>query len=305
MEKQSHIEVSYPFLKRLRLPFRGRSRRVSVRRFPPLFPAVIILLAVVAAIFGEQLAPHSPVEPDFLNRLSPPVWVDGGMWKYPLGTDSLGRDVLSRIIVGSRISMTVAVAALGIAALVGVAVAIATAYYSRAWLSTVLLRIVDSLVPIPVIFIGLIIAAVYGPSMPAVVTSLAVIAWARFCRGIRGDALRIMEMDYVAMAKVEGCSSPYIMVRHVFPNLVNTLIVLFTLLAGWAILVEASLSFLGAGVPPPAPSWGRMVSSGQDHIISGWWISSVPGAAILLVVLAFNQAGDWLRDRLDPNLEVA
>jgi peptide/nickel transport system permease protein len=260
-----------------------------------------VLCLVVAALFGEWLAPHSSTEPDLLNRLRPPAWLEGGERAYLLGTDSLGRDLFSRILVGAQISVAVAAVALLLGAAIGVSVALIAVYF-RGWLDAILMRLTESLVPLPIIFFGMILAISIGPSFWSVLVAMAVIYWARYARSLRGELLSLMSADFVAMARVEGCSPWRIMRCHLLPNIMNTLIVLMTLWVGSAILVEASLSFLGAGVPPPTPSWGRMVSEGRAYVTTAWWVSTMPGLVVMLAVLSFNILGDWLRDRLDPRL---
>jgi peptide/nickel transport system permease protein len=272
-----------------------------IRRYPPLLPSLIVALLVMAALFGGWLAPHSSTDPDLLNRLRPPAWLEGGEWAYPLGTDSLGRDLFSRILVGARISMAVAAVALLLGAAIGVSVALVAVYF-RGLLDAILMRLTESLVPLPIIFFGMILAISIGPSFWSVLAAMAAIYWARYARSLRGELLSLMNADFVAMARVEGCSPWRIMRRHLLPNIMNTLIVLMTLWVGSAILVEASLSFLGAGVPPPTPSWGRMVSEGRAYVTTAWWVSTMPGLVVMLAVLSFNILGDWLRDRLDPRL---
>jgi len=282
--------------------FFGRHRKgVGVSRVPPLFSSLVISAVIVCSLFGDYLVPRDPTEMNLAVRLCPPVWIEGGSWDYPLGTDLLGRDILSRIIAGSKISIIVSFLAITLGALIGVMVTMIAAYFGG-WLGNVLMRTADSLQPIPIIIIGLILSIVYSPSLLTVIFSMVFILWARYARSLYGEALALMQQDFVSMAKVEGCSAFRIMTRHLFPNLANTIFILATLMVGWAILVEASLSFLGAGIPPPAPSWGRMVSEGRENITQAWWLSTIPGAAILLTVLAFNLFGDWLRDRLDPKL---
>ena len=277
----------------------GKGR--SVPRFPPLIPAIIIAVTIICAVFGEYIAPCDPEESDLINRLQPPVWHETGDWSHPLGTDKLGRDMLSRVIVGSRVSLSVAVLALALGSLIGVSAALTAAYF-RGWVENLIMRIVESLQPLPIIFIGMILAIVFGPSFWNVIIAMAFIVWARYCRSLRGEAVSLMERDFVLLAKVAGASPFRIMLRHTLPNIANTIMVLITLMVGWAILSEAVLSFLGAGIPPPTPSWGRMVSEGRDYVATRLWLSTIPGTAVVLVVLAFNMFGDWLRDRLDPKL---
>ena len=276
-------------------------RETGVPRFPPLIPTFIILVIVICAVFGDFIAPHDPMDFDLINRKMPPAWMEGGDWTHPLGTDLLGRDSLSRIIIGSRISLAVSVMALALGGFIGVAAVLAATYY-RGWVEMLIMRVVESIQPLPAIFIGMIIAIVFGPSFIGVICAMAFIVWARYCRALRGETLSVIQRDFVDLARIAGASPLRIMIRHVLPNIGNTLMVLLTLMVGWAVLIEATLSFLGAGIPPPAASWGRMVSEGRDYVATAWWISLIPGTAVFLAVLAFNIFGDWLRDRLDPKL---
>lgn len=280
--------------------FRGGGG-LAVPRYPPIIPTLIIGTVIVCALFGQYFTPHDPIKMDLMQRFQPPAWANGGSWTYPLGTDALGRDILSRVIVGSKISLSVSFLALFIGAFVGVVAALTTAYF-RGWVEGVVMRLAEMLQPIPVIFIGMIIAIVFGPSFTGTVTALAVIVWARYARSLRGEALSVTQRDFVDLARVAGVSPIRIMFKHVLPNINNSLMVLITLMVGWAILTEASLSFLGAGIPPPTATWGRMVSDGREYVATAWWVSLIPGLVVILVVLAFNVFGDWLRDRLDPKL---
>ncbi|HEX2171744.1 MAG TPA: ABC transporter permease [Dehalococcoidia bacterium] len=286
---------------RTRLLGRGRSKTVRRVGRPPLVPTTIIILSVVLAFAGQALAPYDPNANNLLHRFTPPVWQEGGNWSHPLGTDQLGRDILSRIMVGSRVSLAVASVALFLGVAVGASLGLIAAYFGG-WVDSLLMRLTDSVIPIPIILVGLLLAISFGPSFPVVVIAIAAITWARFARIVRGEALSLVHRDFVNLAKVAGSSPLRIMIRHLFPNVANTLLVLLTLQIGSAILVEASLSFLGAGIPPPEPSWGRMVSDGRQYIVEAWWLAALPGVAIMLVVMSFNLFGDWLRDRLDPGL---
>lgn len=281
----------------------GRFEAVSQRRLRrlPWAPLIILIGFAFIAVFAPFLTDHSPTDVDMPNRLRPPAWYDGGSWEFLLGTDKLGRDVLTRIFYGARITFIVAVSALAAGAAIGASIGIFSGYVGGT-ADAVVMRIVDATLAFPMILLALLLAVTLGPGFDTVIIALTLVLWARFARIIRGETLSVKEKDFVALAKTSGASRLRIMVAHVSPNVMNTLLVLTTLNVGWAILVEASLSFLGAGIPPPAPSWGQMVAQGREYIDTAWWLSIVPGLAIVLVVLAFNIFGDWLRDSLDPKL---
>jgi peptide/nickel transport system permease protein len=256
---------------------------------------------VLAAVFAPALAPHDPREADITKKLIPPVWMEGGAWEHPLGTDRFGRDVLSRIIYGSRISLIVSLVAIGVAGTVGTALGLVSGY--RGGLTdTILMRLTDIGLSLPTILIAVVLVAVSEPSFENVILVIALLLWPRFARQMRGETLAIKEHDFVALAVVAGRSSAWIIRRHIFPNVVPTLLVISTLQVGYVILLEGTLSFLGVGVPPPNPAWGLMIADGRGFLATAWWISLFPGLAMLLTVLAVNLMGDWLRDHLDPKL---
>jgi len=268
------------------------------RRLPWVSFAVIAVLALVA-VLAPLIATHSPTEQSLPDKLRPPAWQEGGSTKHLLGTDLLGRDVFSRLVYGARVSLTVAMFALLSGGLIGLAIGI-LAGYAGGRTDSALMRIVDATLTFPTILIALVLAVSLGAGLGTIVLAITVIIWARFARVVRGEVLTVKTRDFVALARVHGCSHVRIMAIHIVPNVLNTFMVLMTLHIGFVIIVEASLSFLGAGIPPPTPSWGQMVADGRSHIASAWWLSALPGAAIMLVVLSFNLFGDWLRDWLDP-----
>ena len=267
----------------------------------PVVPLGIITVFVVVAVLAPLLSPANPYEQSLRKRFTPPVWDERGSWVHPLGTDRLGRDMLARIMYGSRISLAAGVLTVLLASAFGAAVGLVAGYYGGR-VDAVLMRMTDATMSFPVILLALILAVTVGPSFFNVVLAIAVILWARYARVIRGEVLTLMELDFIAQARIAGAGAWRIITRHLVPNTLNTLVVLITLQIGYVIIVEAALSFLGAGIPPPTPAWGSMIAEGRDFVTSAWWVSFLPGLAILLVVLAFNLLGDWLRDTLDPKL---
>jgi peptide/nickel transport system permease protein len=267
----------------------------------PFVSSFILFAFIVLALFADLIAPHNPYETSLRTRFRPPVWEEGGSWDHPLGTDHLGRDVMTRVIYGARISLAVGVLTVLLAGFIGAAIGLLSGFYGGR-IDAVLMRAADSTLAFPIILFALILAVTMGPSFFNVITAIAIVLWARYARVIRGEVLSLKERDFVAQARITGCSPLRIIVFHLFPNTLNTLIVLLTLQIGYVILVEASLSFLGAGIPPPTPAWGSMVSEGRDYITRAWWVSFFPGMAIMAIVLSLNLLGDWMRDTLDPKL---
>jgi peptide/nickel transport system permease protein len=276
------------------------SRRFSLRGFP-VIPGTIILLFVLISIFGQLLAPFPATEINLSSKLLPPVFQAGGSMEHPLGTDMLGRDMLSRILVGARPSLIVALMVIILGGMGGTALGLISGYYSGT-LDSVLMRFADSIMAFPIILAAMLLSLVLGPSMTNVIIAISVIIWSRYARVIRGEVLSVREREFISLARIAGASGFRIMLRHIFPNVAHTMIVMITLQVGFVIIVEASLSFLGAGIPPPTPVWGGLVARGREYITTGWWISFFPGAALGLVVLSFNMLGDWLREILDPKM---
>jgi peptide/nickel transport system permease protein len=278
-------------------------RRVKAARGRrlPVFSLGIVGAFVLMAILAPLLSLGDPQAQSLRNRFKPPVWDEAGSWQNVLGTDRLGRDLLSRIVWGARVSLAAGVVTVLLASLFGAAVGLVAGYYGGR-VDATLMRVTDATMSFPVILLALILAVTVGPSFANVVLAIAVILWARYARVIRGQVLTLMGLDFIAQARIAGAGGWRIITRHLFPNTLNTLVVLVTLQVGYVIIVEASLSFLGAGIPPPTPAWGSMIAEGREFVTSAWWVSFFPGLAILLVVLAFNLLGDWLRDTLDPKL---
>lgn len=276
------------------------SRKVlSSLKGAPLIPLFIIAVFIISAIFADLLTFHDAYKVSLPDRLIPPFWQDGGTLSHPLGTDPLGRDVLTRIIYGTRVSIIIAGAALTIGGGFGTLVGLTAGFYGGK-IDTLLMRLADITLAFPLILFAILLVMVIGPSMMNVIVAISLVLWARYARVIRGEVLGLMQRDFIARARVSGASDWRIMIRHLLPNVMPTLIVLLTLQVGWVIIVEASLSFLGAGIPPPTPAWGSMLADGREYVSTAWWVTTSPGIAIMLVVLAFNLSGDWLRERLDP-----
>jgi len=266
----------------------------------PWIPVIVLLVLLVCALFAPLLAPYDPQEPDVLKgvqRIAPFQTSEN-----ILGVDLLGRDILSRLIYGARISAFISLISLGFGALVGTALGVASGYLGGKT-DAILMRICDGVMGFPTILLALIIVAIQGGAgIQNVVIAIMATVWARFARQVRGEVLSIKERDFVTLAVVAGVPPHVIMWRHIFPNVVNTVLVIISLLVGQTILLEASLSFLGVGVPPGEPAWGIMVSEGRNNLLDLWWLSLMPGLAITIVVIALNLFGDWLRDTLDPRL---
>jgi peptide/nickel transport system permease protein len=260
-----------------------------------------VALAIAVALLAGVLAPHDPEAINPIEGEKPPAFVSGGSWTYPLGTDRKGRDILSRVILGTRVSLAVATGAIVLGGVVGAGLGVLAGWRGGV-ADALIMRAADAFLAFPSVLIALVLAVTVGPSFGVVVTVLALILWARFARLVRGEVLYWKMRDFIGLARVAGGSGPYIVRRHVLPNIMNSLVVLATLQVGWAMVVEASLSFLGAGIPPPTPTWGNMVAEGLSFVERAWWISICPGVAMMVVVLAFNVVGDWIRDALDPRL---
>lgn len=278
------------------------SRLLTEARRYPLFPIVLLLVVlVIPAIFSDIIAPHSPTTGSLSARLQPPFWMEGGDTNHILGTDRVGRDILSRIMHGARVSVTIAAIAIFIAGVLGTSLGIIAGYWGG-WVDALVMRLVDISLSIPIILLALVIVAATQPSILNVIVVLVLLMWSRYARLVRGETLAVRVQDFISRAQVAGSSHRRIMFRHVFPNVFNSVIVLATLNVGFVIVLEATLSFLAVGIPPPQPAWGLMVADGRVLIASaqGWWVSLFPGLAIMLVVLCMNLLGDWLRDRLDP-----
>lgn len=266
-----------------------------------LIPSFILVVVVILAVFANFIMPHSPYEMSLPNKFLPPFWQEGGKLSHPLGTDVLGRDVLSRTIMGIRVSLSVAFLTVLVGGVIGAIVGMICGYFGGK-VDAVLTRTAVVAIAFPIILMAMYLVVILGPKTVILIIVLGMTMWARIAFVIRGEVKSLTERPFIAQARIVGCSSIRIIITHLLPNLLNTLIVLLTLNVGWVIIIESSLSFLGAGVPPPTPSLGGMVTEGKEYITKAWWISVFPGSVIAMIVLSFNLLGDWLRDTLDPHL---
>ncbi|WP_019120354.1 ABC transporter permease [Brevibacillus massiliensis] len=263
---------------------------------------LIIVAITFMAVFAGQLAPQDPAKQNVAQRLKPPMWLEGGKPDFPLGTDNLGRDILSRIIYGSQVSLLVGICSVIIAGLIGVFLGLVSGYFGG-WIDMVIMRIVDAFLAIPNILFTLVILSVLGPGLVTLILVLGITNWTNYARIVRGEVLSIKERDFVRAARSVGARDARIIFTHILPNVVSSFIVISTLSVATTIILEASLSFLGLGIQPPTVSWGGMLSDGRDYVATSWWIATFPGLAITLTVLGIIFLGDWLRDVLDPRMK--
>jgi peptide/nickel transport system permease protein len=278
-------------------------RWTSVARQWPALPLAILVPFVLVALFANYIAPYDPTEPiPGAKIFEPPFWMPGGSIHAPLGTDFQSRDVLSRLIFGARVSLIVGVAGTIVAGSIGTAFGILAGYLGG-WVDQVIMRVTDAWLALPGLVFAIFLATMVGPSMWNIVIILGLVYWTRYSRVIRGEVLSLREREFVKLAEIAGASRARVIMRHILPNVLNSTMVLASLTIGVVIIAEASLSFLGVGVPPPEPAWGSMLADGRSMLMVGdWWLTVFPGLGILLVVLATQLLGDWLRVRLDPQL---
>ena len=283
----------------LTLPWRTALYRLE--GFP--FVSTFILVAITfMAIFANVLAPYDPELGNLALRYRPPAWLSGGSMEHLLGTDHVGRDVLSRLIFGARVSIVVGFTAVIAAGIVGTVLGIVSGYLGG-WVDQVIMRLTDTWLALPALTFAIFLAAIVGPSEMNIIIILGAVYWTRYARVIRGEVLSLKEREFVKLSIVAGCSRRTIMARQILPNVLNSAIVLGTLMLGVVVVTEAALSFLGVGVPPPKPAWGLMLADGKQGMMAGhWWLTVLPGTCIMLMVLSANLLGDWLRVKLDPQL---
>jgi peptide/nickel transport system permease protein len=276
----------------------------ELRKHPlALLGGIIIILYILAAIFAPYITTHDPTRGNLRVRLTPPAWYPEGSWEYPLGTDAQGRDILTRIIYGARVSLAVGLLAVSISAAVGLILGAITGYY-RGPLDWLVSRFADLLLAFPYLIFAIGVMAFLGSGFTNLVLALTFKGWVEFFRLVRGEMMSEKTQEYVEAARVTGLGHVSIMGREVLPNIIQSVFVLATLRMGYMIILEASLSFLGLGIPPHIPAWGSMVAAGRDYLLVAWWVSTMAGIAILILVLAINVFGEGLRDILDPRLRV-
>lgn len=269
---------------------------------PPVVPSTILLLLVLAAIFAPLIAPHDPQQQDLMMRLTPPAWVQGGSWDYPLGTDGLGRDVASNMIYGLRVSLLAGIVSVAISVTLGGVAGLVAGAAGDGWFDAILMRLVDIQLSIPVVLIALAVLALTGRGLGKVILVIGLVGWAQYARLVRASVLAERQKDYVLAARLLGASRVRVIFLHLLPNVLGPLFVQVSVDIPRAVELEASLSFLGLGVAVTTPSLGLRIAQGYQYLFSGaWWPSVLPGLALVLLVLCENLIGDWVRDVLDPH----
>lgn len=289
------IQLSYKNLKEFMIELRGRPLA--------MLGGIVVLLYILAAVFAPSITSHDPTKSDLRQRLRAPAWQEGGDPAYLLGTDDQGRDLLTRIIYGSRISLAVGLLSVGISVVIGTALGAMAGFY-RGALDNILSRFADLLLAFPFLIFALGVMVFMGPGFVNLIMALTFKGWVEFFRLVRGEMMSEKTKEYVEAAKVVGQSNATIIAKEILPNIIQSVFVLGTLRMGYMIIMEASLSFLGLGIQPPTPAWGSMVAAGRDYMLTAWWASTLPGIAILILVLSINVFGEGLRDILDPRLKV-
>jgi ABC-type dipeptide/oligopeptide/nickel transport system permease subunit len=276
----------------------------QLRKHPlAIIGGVIILIYVFAAVFAPSVTVHDPSRGNLRSRLQPPAWVEGGSLTHPLGTDAQGRDLLTRIIYGGRVSLAVGILSVGISAVVGTFFGALSGFFGG-WIDKLVSRFADLLLAFPYLIFAIGVMAFLGPGFVNLILALTFKGWVEFFRLVRGEMLSEKTEEYVEAARVSGQGNAAIIAQEILPNIIHSVFVLGTLRMGYMIIMEASLSFLGLGLPARVPAWGSMVSAGRDYMLVAWWVSTIPGIAILVLVLAINVFGEGLRDILDPRLKV-
>jgi len=295
------LDRRYDEMEQFKLSEGRRLWRKFLRNPIGLVGGVILLTVLMGAVFAEFVAPHEPNRQRLIARFKPPFWAEGGSLTYPLGTDNVGRDIWSRIIHGSRISLIVGVCAVGVSMLIGVTLGLISGFWGGRT-DSVIMALVDIMLAFPQLILAFAMVAVLGPGIGNIILVLGITGWERYARVVRAEVLALREREFVQAARAVGVGNVKIAFGHILPNTFSSVIVMATLQTAQAILAEASLSFLGLGTGRNYPSWGQMISLGRDYISVAWWLSTFPGLAILLTVLAINLVGDRIRDMFDPRV---
>jgi peptide/nickel transport system permease protein len=295
------LERPYDEIEPFKLPEGRRLWRKFTRNPIGVIGGIILLTVIIGAVFADYVAPHEPNRQRLIARLKPPFWADGGSMTFPLGTDNVGRDIWSRIIHGSRISLIVGISAVGVSMLIGVTLGLASGFWGGR-IDATIMALVDIMLAFPQLILAFAMVAVLGPGIGNIILVLGLTGWERYARVVRAEVLALREREFVQAARAVGVSNLKIVFGHIMPNTFSSVIVMATLQTAQAILAEAALSFLGLGTGRTYPSWGQMISLGRDYISIAWWLSTFPGLAILLTVLAINLVGDRIRDVLDPRV---
>lgn len=267
----------------------------------PIAAVILLFPVLLCGLFGQFFTPYDAAQINPSLALRPPSWLVGQGWSHVFGTDYLGRDVLSRVILGARATLIVSVVGVVCAGIIGVCIGLFSGFIGGKF-DLIVMRLVDMQMSMPAILLALLISAAMGAGLTAVIVVIAIVYWTQYARLVRGETLSVKQRDFVLMARVEGCSSRRILVKHIIPHIFDTAVVIATLQLGTAVMLEAALSFLGLGVQPPAVAWGKMIAEARLYIATAWWLPTFPGIAIMITVLGANLWGDWLRDKLDPKL---
>ncbi len=278
-----------------------------IRVYSPItlaIPLALLTLWLFMGVFGPWLAPHDPGAIDLDGRLTPPAWQSGGSWEHPLGTDGIGRDYLSRMLHGTRVSLFIVGTVVPLTAVIGTTTGLLSAWFGG-WISRLIMGFVDIQMALPGILVLVLFASIFGPSLRNLIIVLVFFGWVGQARMVRSEALALAETDFALAALAIGATDARVMFRHILPNLLNTVVIIATLSVGSIILAEAALSFLGLGASAETISWGKMIAEGRGALSVAWWLVTIPGIAIIAVVLAGNLFGDWVRDALDPSLRHA
>jgi peptide/nickel transport system permease protein len=266
-----------------------------------VFGLIMVLGVIFSAVLAPWISPHDPILQDVEKRLFPPMWQEGADPNYLLGTDHLGRDIVSRLIYGARISIVVSVSAVALSAALGTLIGLFSGFYGGK-VDNIFMRIADVQLAFPFILLAIAIVAVLGPDLQNIIITMAITGWVIYARVVRAEVLSLREKEFITSVRALGGSNGRIIFKHLFPNVVPPIIVIVTLEMARMIIMEAALSFLGLGIQPPTPTWGGMLADGRVYLVTSWWLATFPGLVIMLVVLGINLLGNWLRDMLDPRL---